>query len=140
MGRCDGCDARQNYRRNLIDGYESPVSVGDTVSVEVSDQIAPTYSGLAARLLSGMHSDPGATAANYATSDPRRIEVPMVDFNSDGGNSGDYTASVHGFAVLWISSVDAKGSINGEFLAIVSGNEFPSKERRHGSLATALLD
>ncbi len=47
MGRCDGCDARQNYRRNLIDGYESPVSVGDTVSVEVSDQIAPTYSGLA---------------------------------------------------------------------------------------------
>jgi len=134
MGKCDGRDARQNYRRNLINGYESPVRVGDTVSVEVSDQIAATYSALAARLLAGMHSDSRATAANYATGDPRRIEVPMVDFNSDGRDSG--SSSIHGFAVLWITSVDAKGSINGEFLELVSSDQFSSQEKGYSMQAS----
>jgi hypothetical protein len=139
MGRRDGCDARQNYQSNLINGYESPVSVGDTVSVEVGDETAATYSGLAARLLAGMHNDPDATAANYAIGDPRRIEVPMVDFNSDCGNAGDSTGLVHGFAVLWITSVDVKGSIKPEFLDLVSGDDFPSKEKDRGRLISVLL-
>jgi hypothetical protein len=81
-----------------------------------------------------MRSDPIATATNYATGDPRRIEVPMVDFNSDGGNIGGSTVSVHGFAVLWLTSVDAKGSISGEFLDFVPGSEFSRKEGGPGTL------
>jgi hypothetical protein len=134
MGTCGGCDARQNYQRNLINGYENPVSVGDTASVEANDQTAATYSSLAARLLSGMQSDPNATATNYATGDPRRIEVPMVDFNLDGGNIGGSTVSVQGFAVLWLTSVDAKGGISGQFLDFVYGSEFSRKEGGPGSL------
>ena len=129
MGGCNGCDGRQNYQRNLIDGYENYISVGDTVSVEASDQTAATYSGLAARLYSGMQSDPGATPTNYATGDPRCIEVPIVDFNSDGRSNGGTTASVYGFAVLWIISAEAKGSINAEFLDLVANYESPSKEK-----------
>ncbi len=78
MEKCDGRDARQNYQRNLVNGCQSSVRVGDTVSVEVSDETDMTYSGLAAWLLPGMHSDPSATAANHPAGDPRRIEVPMV--------------------------------------------------------------
>jgi hypothetical protein len=140
MGKCEGCDARQNYRRNLIKGYESPVRVGDTVSVEVSDQIAATYSGLAARVFAGMHSDSGATAANYATGDPRRVEVPMVDFNSGDGNGGGSNGSVHGFAVLWITSVDANGNIKAEFLDLVPGDDYLRKEKGRGGLTSVLLD
>jgi hypothetical protein len=139
MGTCESCDARQNYRRNLINGYESPVSVGDTVSVEANDQTAATYSGLAARLISGTQSDPGETATNYATGDPRRIEVPMVDFNADGGNNGGSTVSVHGFAVLWITSVDAKGSMSAEFLDFMPSKGFSRSEEGPGTLTPLIL-
>ena len=139
MGGCDGCDPGQNYQRNLMNGYENPVSVGDMVSVETSDQAALTYSALAERLYSGLQSDPGATPTNYAESDPRRIEVPTVDFNSDDAHDGISATSVHGFAELWITSVDVKGNITVELLKYGSADELAPKEVGHGALTPVLL-
>jgi hypothetical protein len=139
MGGCKGCDVRQNYQRNLFNGYESPVSVGDTVSVEAGDQAAVTQSALVARLYAGSHSDPGATPVNYATGDPRRIEVPIVDFNSTGGNSDGSTALVHGFAALWMTSVDARGNINAQVLDSFATDTLLREQTGRGALTSVLL-
>lgn len=140
MGRCIRCDTRANYQRNLINGYESPVSVGDTVSVEMGDQAAATYSALAARVSSGTQSDPGATPANHAADDPRRIKVPLVEFKSGSEhNAVAPTASVHGFAALWIASIDAKGNINAEFLDFSAPDKFPRQQEHDGGLTSVLL-
>jgi hypothetical protein len=139
MGGCDGCDPGQNYQRNLMNGYENPVRVGDTISVEASDRAALTYSGLAARLYSGLQSDPRATPTNYAQSDPRIIEVPSVDFSPDDAHNGISTASVHGFAKLWITSVDAKGNITVELLESGSAVDLAPKDMKRGALTPVLL-
>jgi hypothetical protein len=138
MGVCDGCDAEQNYRRNLIGGYENPVSVGDIEPVVMSDQTAATRSELTARLHAGLLGDPDASPTNYATGDPRRIEVPIVEFNPGGGDNGRSTASVHGFATLWISSIDAGGNVNAEFLELVSPNKLPLEATGRGVLTSML--
>jgi hypothetical protein len=89
------------------------------------------------RALSGMHSEPSATATNYATGDPFRIEGPLVDFfNAGGGTNGHSTASVQGFAVLWITSVDTKGGTNGESLDFVGSGEVSRSEGSRGALTS----
>jgi hypothetical protein len=56
-------------------------------------------------------------------------------FNPGGGNNGDgWTASVHSFAVLWITSVDTKRKINEELLDLVRSEKFLSKEKGHVAL------
>lgn len=137
MGVCDGCAADQNYRRNLTYGYAGPVSVGDTERVVEGDQAAVTQSELVARLHAGLRSDPDATAVNYATGDPRRIEVPIVEFNPDDSGNGGSIGSVQGFAMLWINSIDAEGNLNAEFMSLISPDKLAKTDR--GVLTSILL-
>jgi hypothetical protein len=140
MGVCSNCDPRRNYEHYLIGGYPNPVSVGEAIFVEVSDLVAATQSGLASRLYSSFQRDPAATPTNYAASDPRRVEVPIVDFNSgdrDGNNRGSM-ATIRGFAVLWVNSVDVEGNINVEFLDSTQV-ESPRNNAVRGTLIPVLL-
>jgi hypothetical protein len=140
MGVCSNCDPRRNYEHYLIGGYPKPVSVGDAIFVEVNDLATATQSGLAIRLYSSFQRDQAATPTNYAASDPRRVEVPIVDFDSgdrDGNNRGSM-ATVRGFAVLWVNSVDVEGNINAEFLDSASV-ESPRNDAVKGTLIPVLL-
>jgi hypothetical protein len=110
IGECSNYDPRRNYEHYLIGGYPKPVSVGDAIFVEVSDLAAATQPGLATRLYASFQRDPAATPTKYAASDPQRVEVPIVDFDSgdrEGNNRGSM-ATVRGFAMLWLNSVDVR--------------------------------
>jgi Putative Flp pilus-assembly TadE/G-like len=136
MGACDGCLADGNYRRNLTYGYAGPVNVGDTERVVETNQAAVTQFELIARLHEGLRSDPDATATNYATGDPRRIEVPIVDFNHGHGGNGGSVGSVQGFATLWINSIDAEGDLKAEFMSLGSPDKSPNA---NGGIMTSML-
>jgi hypothetical protein len=136
MGACDGCLTDRNYRRNLTYGYAGPVNAGDTERVVETNQAAVTQSELIARLHAGLRSDPDATATNYATGDPRRIEVPIVDFNRGHGGNGGSVGSVQGFATLWINSIGADGNLKAEFMSLGSPDKSPNA---NGGIMTSML-
>jgi hypothetical protein len=52
---------------------------------------------------------------------------------------GNGCASAHDFAALWITSIDAKSSINARFLDCVSNDELLRKERGDGTLGWVSL-
>lgn len=111
------CDAGCMPSRGVLVGSQGPVGVGEILRVsENGDRGGAIRSALLARLHMGARSDPGASAANYATGDPRRIEVALVDFNRDSPGASGSTASVRGFASLWLTFVDAQGNIGAELL------------------------
>ena len=109
------CDTGCTPSRCASVGSQSHVDLGDVLRVCKNDGVA-IRSALLARLHIGVRSDPGASAANYAIGDPRRIEVALVDFNRDSQGASGPTASVRGFASLWLTSVDAQGNISAELL------------------------
>jgi hypothetical protein len=111
------CDAGCMPSRDALVPSQNPVEVGEVLRVsEGGDRSGAIRSALLARLDMGARSDPGASAANYATGDPRRIEVALVDFNRNRRGSSGPSASVRGFASLWLTSVDAQGKISAELL------------------------
>jgi len=114
LGSCDtGCVPS----RGALVGSQSAAGLGDILRVsEKGDRSLAIRSALRARLRMGARSDPGASAANYAIGDPRRIEVGLVDFNHESQNAIGSTAWVRGFASLWLTSVHAQGNISGELL------------------------
>ena len=113
MGSCySGCIAPHGG----FDGSQSAISVGDVLKVQAADRIGAIRSALSARLDMGARTDPGASATNYATGDPRRIEVPLVEFRSGSQDATGSIASVRGFATLWLASIDAEGNISAELL------------------------
>jgi hypothetical protein len=128
-----------NYRNNIEYGYQSIINLGDQVYTETGNLVGPTQQGINYRLNGGSTSDPTGTASDHTLSDPRIIEIPIVDFNGIKGNS---SVPVLGFAELWITSVSGNGNITAEFIDQVSANNFPGDDPntpQYGAFAVRLL-
>jgi hypothetical protein len=133
MGSCDaGCVPSHG----ALVGFQSPIAEGDILRVQTGDRTAAIRSALLARLYMGARSDSGASATSYAIGDPRRIEVALVDFNRDGQDAVGSTASVRGFASLWLTFVDAQGNISAELLDLSPGT---APQTEVGGLRSVLL-
>jgi hypothetical protein len=116
------------YRDNLANGYEGTVNIGDYVSTETGEGTGPTEQGIDSRMTEGVSVDPSIPAGqtidsstNYSLSDPRVVEVPIVNWGNINGKS---QVQVLGFAMMWLVSTDGK-SIDAEFIQQVAADNTP---------------
>ena len=124
MGYCTSCDpGGSNYKYNIENGYQSPISINDYIYTEPGQLNGPTQQGIDYLLSEGSSSDPSGTDTNHTLNDPRMIEVPIVNFNNVNGSGA---VQVLGFAELWIVSVDGSGDITVDFINQVVANNVPS--------------
>ncbi len=137
MGYCTSCDpGGSNYKSNIINGYQNPISINDSIYTETGNLVGPTQQGINDRINSGTSSDPSGTDTNHTLNDPRMIEVPIVNFNGVQGNS---TVQVLGFAELWVVSVDGNGNITCDFINQVVANNVPGQNvTPYGAFAPVL--
>jgi Flp pilus assembly protein TadG len=114
-----------NYRNNIVNGYPGTVKIGDWIYTETGQLNGPTKQGFNTRLGSGQQSDPGGTPLTHTLTDPRVVELPIVSFANTNGKS---QVPVYGFAVLWVVSVNANGTITGDFIDQVMSQNTPSTQ------------
>jgi len=117
------------FRNNLANGYQGSVSIGDLVSTEPGDMSGPTKQGVDARVQAGVSVDPSIPAGqgigpntSYNLSDPRVIEVPIVNWVNINGKS---QVAVLGFAMTWLEGMDGSGAIKAEFIDQVAAQNTP---------------
>ncbi len=128
-----------NLRTNLDYGYNGPdVSIGQNVSTQPGLDVGNTKAGLDDRMSRTQYPSNGPPPATFDSTDSRVALVPMVDFTGTNGTS--VAVPVRGFAVMWISSVDGKGTITAYFVTAVAGKPDPgSNGANSGALAVLLL-
>lgn len=127
------------YRDQVQNGYQgAPINVGDYVSTEPGNLVGPTKQGFDYRIEQSAAMNLGDGPSNPNPSDPRVVEVPMVDFTNVNGKS---QVLVTGFAELWISSIDGSGTLTATFISAVGGDNIPSPTApNYQSYAPVMLD
>lgn len=126
------------YRNNIINGYSTPVSVGDMLTTEPGVMNGPTRQGFNTRIQAGLDSDPSGTFLVHSLDDPRAVVVPMVDFSGVHGRS---QVPVLGFAELWIVSVNAHAEITTYFIQqTVPGGRPSQNAQNFGAFQVVLLN
>jgi hypothetical protein len=108
-----GGSGASNYRSNLQNGYQSLVSMGDMIDTETGNVVGPTRQGIQDRISTGQNQFSTGTYQNHDLNDPRVILIPIVDFSNIHGKS---QIPVKGFAMVWVSSMDSKGSLTCYFV------------------------
>ncbi|MGH7864008.1 MAG: hypothetical protein ACREQB_03390, partial [Candidatus Binataceae bacterium] len=94
-----GAPGGDRFRENIQYGYDGVVAINDYVATETGQLVGPTGQGINDRIAAGNSSNPGATSTDHPLTDPRIIQVPIVDFTAINGKS---QVPVLGFAVLWV--------------------------------------
>jgi hypothetical protein len=124
-----GDNGGSTYRSNLANGYQGTVNVGDWISTETGQITGPTQQGIADRMTAGVAADPslpsGATISSttsYSLTDPRVVEVPIVNLGNINGKS---QVQVLGFAMLWLVGTSGS-SVNAEFIQQVAADNTPN--------------
>lgn len=122
-----GGNGANNYRNNLINGYDGVIEVGDQVPTENGNMSGPTERGVQERYNACTHypSSGGCTPAHYDKNCPRVMFVPVVTYTSN------HEVQVKGFAPFLISSYTGHGNecfVYGDYLPgyITEGEADPS--------------
>jgi hypothetical protein len=107
-----------DIRDELAHGCQCSVALDQMISVdtEPGKKIGPVRQGLEERINAGESQFGSVEPMDADPSDPRVVEVPVVDFT---GVKGAKEIPVLGFAVMFIDSVDGGGGIHATFLKMV---------------------
>jgi Flp pilus assembly protein TadG len=123
-----GGNGGNTYRNNLENGYSGTVNIGDYVTTETGQLTGPTKQGIDYRMTEGVSVDPSipagqtiSSSTSYSLSDPRVVEVPVVNWGNINGKS---EVQVLGFAMMWLVSTDGK-SVNAQFIQQVAADNTP---------------
>jgi hypothetical protein len=128
----------KNYQTNIEYGYQPTLTINDLIYTEPGNLVGPTQQGINFRLSGGSTSDPSGTASDHTLSDPRTIEIPIVNFNNVNGSS---QVQIMGFAELWIISVAGNGNITAEFINQVGiDNAGDPNAPQYGAFTPVLLN
>lgn len=107
------------YEDNILNGYQSTLNVGDTVSTESGNIAGPTQQAINSLI----NLDPNSTYTNFQTGSPRLIVIPIVNTLSVNGKK---PVIIVGFAAFFLEGTSGSGghtSVIGRFIKYeVSGN------------------
>ncbi|MBI5419072.1 MAG: hypothetical protein HZA60_03190 [Deltaproteobacteria bacterium] len=114
------------YRDTIVDGSETPFSVGDSIVLEPGNMVGPTVQGTSTLIAEDRNSTWNAQK-NLPESDayhvddgswmnsPRVIRIPIYD-PEDALNNGRSNMVVAAFAGFWIERIERQGTIIGRFI------------------------
>ncbi|NPV52386.1 MAG: Tad domain-containing protein [Firmicutes bacterium] len=115
-----------NYRRNLVEGYQDMLHVGDEVETEPGNMVGPT-SGIEERIAKCNHT-PKCTYDNFVLGCPRLVYVPIIDSLDVHGRS---KVRIVGFAAFFLEGVEGHGghsSVIGRFIKATADGEIGEGE------------
>ncbi|HHY46594.1 MAG TPA: hypothetical protein GX506_04755 [Firmicutes bacterium] len=111
-----------NYRANIISGYQGILRVGDEVGTEPGNMAGPTRQGIQDRI-GRCHHSPPCTYQHFTPGCPRVIYVPIIDSLDVHGRG---TATIVGFAAFFLEGIEGQGGhadVVGRFLRLVTDAE-----------------
>jgi hypothetical protein len=127
----------------IASGSTCAYSVGQTISV-VPPSIVATISGISDSMSQRISIEnappPALTLLN--SSDPQVTVVPLVHVNATTGPTGNVrqTATVNGFATLWLSSyADSSQTISGDFMQFTAEYGVGGAETAYGAYSIPYL-
>lgn len=100
-----GGNGASNYEKNIKNGYQKEIAIGDLLEVENGNMSGPTTRGVNYRIAQCQHT-PACTSASYVETCPRLVTIPVVE------PCGKKTVKVKGFAKFFLERVDGQGNQN----------------------------
>lgn len=105
------CAGAENYKKNIINGSNLDIKVGDYLYTQPGNLVGPTEKGFASRI----GSDQTAFDDALTKDTPRLVTVPLIDNGWWDASTGTSPQLVVGFAHFYITYT-AKGEVHGRFV------------------------
>ncbi|MCX7711723.1 MAG: pilus assembly protein TadG-related protein [Clostridia bacterium] len=134
-----GGNGANNYRGNIIHGYNGHLGVGDEVDTEPGNMRGPTEYGVQT-LINHCNHSPRCTFDNFQPDCPRIITVIIVDSLEVHGRS---SVKIVGFASFFLEDVDVDGGhtkITGRFVKTVTSGETSDVQADYGLRSVRLVN
>jgi Flp pilus assembly protein TadG len=98
-----GSSGGSALKSELENGCSCTVTAGSTYTVGsfTGAKTGPIDQGISARVSDGQTADPSGTWQDHSPTDARAVTVPLVTWGS--GNGANQTATVDGFAEVWVT-------------------------------------
>jgi len=100
-----GGNGASNYEKNIKNGYQQEITIGDLLEIENGNMSGPTTLGVNDRIAQCKHT-PACTSASFVEACPRLVTIPVVEACSKK------TVKVKGFAKFFLERVDGQGNKN----------------------------
>jgi hypothetical protein len=127
-----------NLQGLLTNGYSGSVALGATYSSVPGGKVGPINKGVGDRVTAGMTADPSGTWSSHTLTDARAVVVPLVNWAPTPCSGAACTASVTGFAEVWISG-SSGGDISATFIRQVAAGTSSTTATDNGAVHAALL-
>lgn len=129
-----------NLTTNVTDGSTCSYSIGDTITPETGAKGNSTQPANAIVSRIGTGSAPPTDQNAINTSDGQLVVVPLVDWNSNNGQST--TVPVKGFAAFWLMSLTGSGAsitLKGQFVKLIDNYGIGGSGTDWGSYSPPIL-
>ena len=127
-----GDTGADTYRKNLIEGYDKTIKVGDKYDTEPGNMSGPT-GGINERIARCCH---GCTVNHFVTGCPRVIIVPVHQYAP--GLFGRDALIIKGFAAFFVEDYN-EGEVEGYFIKTVGEGEASPFQINYGLSAARLI-
>ncbi|MGI6488869.1 MAG: hypothetical protein GX964_10335 [Syntrophomonadaceae bacterium] len=133
-----GGNGANNYRENLKNGYDQPVSIGDVLPIETGNMSNPTRSGIQTRLNQCPHS-PKCTITQYDKNCPRVLLVPVV-VPTEGDEDAVQVVAFGAFLVTEVPGQGNENIVKGYFVETVTAGEIAPDADYYGTRVVMLVE
>jgi len=109
-----------NLTQNITYGSTCAYSIGDTITPETGAKGNSSQPANAVNALIGSGGNPPTDQNQIQIGDSQLVVVPLVDWNSNNGQSS--TVTVKGFAAVWLTALSGSGAaivLTGQFVKLV---------------------
>jgi Flp pilus assembly protein TadG len=127
-----------NLQSLLTNGYDTSVAIGATYNSVPGGKVGPITKGVGDRVSAGIAADPGGTWSSHSLNDARAAVVPLVNWSPTPCSGAGCTATVTGFAEVWISG-SSGADINAVFIRQVAAGTSWGSGTDTGAVHAALL-
>lgn len=125
-----GGNGANNYRYNIIHGYNGTLAVGDKIDTEPGNMTGPTEQGI-----KHIVNNDNSTIEDYTKNSPRLWVIPVVDTLSVEGRK---EVTIVGFAQFFVQDTNNKGEIIGRFIRNVANGKITEGQIDYGLIAVKL--
>jgi hypothetical protein len=127
-----------NLQSLLTNGYSGNVTIGATYSSVPGGKVGPINKGVGDRVSAGLTADPSGTYSSHTLTDARAVVVPLVNWSPTPCSGAGCTATVTGFAEVWVTG-SSGGDISAFFIRQVAPGTSSSSAADNGAEHAALL-
>jgi len=133
-----GSSGANTLRTQLENGCSCTVTAGSTYTVGsfTGAKTGPVDQGISARISDGQTADPSGTWQSHSLNDARVAPVALVTWGS--GNGANQTATVTGFAEVWLTG-SSKAAISAIFIRQVVPGASGTGTVNAGAMRAVLL-